>query len=203
MWELIKGVCGRNREPVSLLPFLKRNMGTRRTLVSSLNNHFASVGGPSDDGEPPIDIRAELPHPTCIGRLHSIGSIGISETQEAFGDTRANWQLGVVGVPSRSLQIIFESIAVPLTQVSNILLQSGRFSEKQQSAPLYQRKADRRQASCYRPISLIDYVSKVFERIVWSKMQRHLEWTGFTPLRSSASVRNDRRSSRSLDCDKT
>lgn len=80
------------------------------------------------------------------------------------------------------LKITAVTISEPLARILNISLETGTFPRSLRDTrviPLYKRKGDRNNAANYRPVCLIDYLSKVFERVIRSRMQDTLERSRF------------------------
>ena len=88
------------------------------------------------------------------------------------------------------------SLAVPLSHIFNLSLQSGCFPQSWKQAivqPIYKRKGDRSCPQNYRPIALLPSLSKVFETFVHNQLLQYClnqgclpdEQYGFLPKRST------------------
>ena len=67
-------------------------------------------------------------------------------------------------------------IISPLTYICNISLSSGVFPEKLKYAvikPVY-KKEDKLLTTNYRPISLLTSFSKIFEKLIYSRLYKHI-----------------------------
>ena len=80
-------------------------------------------------------------------------------------------------LPTKYLKMIALLIADPLSKLFNKSLRTGKFPSSWKLAnvkPIFKNKGSPSDISCYRPISLLCVISKVFEKLVFRKIYRHV-----------------------------
>ena len=182
MWKFVKRAVGRSEmaELPKILSTHNGHIDNPSDIADELNRHFASVGPNTVR-----DITTDNDFGTLADRIwrikegtsFDIGHISVNEVLEALNNTKARSYHGVTGVPSWLLKLHAEHIVQPLTRIYNLSVESGVFPTALKDAnitPLYKRKGDVRSAANYRPIALVDYLSKVLEKIVKSRLERYL-----------------------------
>ena len=88
-----------------------------------------------------------------------------------------NKSTGPDGIPVKLLKLTALLIADPLAQLFNKSLAEGRFPEKFKEAdvkPIFKHKGSPTDISCYRPISILSALSKIFEKIVHRNIYKHI-----------------------------
>jgi hypothetical protein len=99
------------------------------------------------------------------------------------------------GISSKMIKFIGREIAIPLSHIFNISLESGLFPEKLKKCrvvPIF-KSGNHCECDNYRPISLLSSISKILEKIVADKLIFHLTSNdllythqyGFIPKRSA------------------
>ena len=139
--------------------------------ASLLNNYFAaqSTLNIPDTQEPPLHNMPEAP---------SLESITTTEQEvlRMLNSLDSNKSTGPDEIPVKLLKLIALLIAKPLSQLFNKSLTEGRFPSKFKEAnvkPVFKSKGSPSDPTCYRPISILSAVSKVFEKIVYRKVYDH------------------------------
>ena len=115
---------------------------------------------------------------------------------DSYTQTRAGWKIEAAKISDALIRSHADRLAEPITRIFNLSLSTSRFPKALRDSrviPLYKKKGDRNLASNYRPITLVDYSSKVFERLVRRVVFENLEGIGsfsnsqfgFRPKRST------------------
>jgi hypothetical protein len=84
---------------------------------------------------------------------------------------------GPDGISNRIIKICANGITSTFTYLVNFSLSSGVFPEQWKAAnviPLFKTKVDRESKLNYRPISLLDSLSKIIERVVFKRLYNFL-----------------------------
>jgi hypothetical protein len=100
---------------------------------------------------------------------------------------------GPDGISNRIIKICADGITSAFAYLVNLSLSSGVFPEQWKAAnviPLFKTKVDRESKLNYRPISLLDSLSKIIERVVFTRLYNFLLDIKFlNPLPSSGVTR--------------
>ena len=92
-------------------------------------------------------------------------------------DIKSSKAAGIDSTPARIIKDIANEIAAPLTFLISISWQSGVFPTSEKIAkviPIY-KSGDRSNIVNYRPISVLNIISKSFERIFYNQLIDYLE----------------------------
>ena len=84
---------------------------------------------------------------------------------------------GYDGISTKILKVSSPYISSPLTYLCNRMLTTGNFPLRlkfSEIKPIY-KKGDKNDTSNYRPISLLTSISKIFEKVIYNRMQRHIK----------------------------
>jgi len=79
-------------------------------------------------------------------------------------------------IPTKSLKLSVPYILSPLTYLCNLMISTGTFPTRLKFAeikPLH-KKGEKSNISNYRPISLLTAFSKIFEKIIFTRLTHHL-----------------------------
>ena len=109
---------------------------------------------------------------TLITNLNSVSII--SDIIKSF-DSKTSCDLD--GISLKLLKVIAVSISLPLAHIFNISLDKVKFPEKlklSRIVPVF-KSGDPKLCDNYRPISLVNTLSKVLEKIVALKLTNHLQ----------------------------
>jgi hypothetical protein len=80
-------------------------------------------------------------------------------------------------IPMRILKISLPFFISPLTYICNKLLSTGLFLtclKYSQINPIF-KKGSKTEMSNYRPISLLTFFSKVFEKVIYNRLHNHIK----------------------------
>ena len=109
----------------------------------------------------------------------SLENIIISEQEvlRTLNSLDSNKSTGPDGIPVKLLKLTALLISEPLAKLYNKSLASGKFPSKFKEAnvkPIFKKKGMPSDFTCYRPISILSALSKVFEKIVYKHVYNHL-----------------------------
>ena len=99
------------------------------------------------------------------------------EVLQILNSLNPNKSTGPDGLPVKFLKLTALLIAKPLSQLFNKSLSQGIYPEELKKAnikPIFKNKGSPSDPTCYRPISILSAVSKVFEKIVYKNLYRHI-----------------------------
>lgn len=169
-----------------------KDIPTNSGFLSStaLNNHFISSSSTTAPVAPVHAPEAsEMNHITF-----SLSNVTSLTVMRALTGIKSN-AIGNDQIPPRFIKLILPHILSYLTHIFNTILTSSKFPASWTVAkviPIPKTK-NPRTAGDYRPISILSYTSKAFERIVADQMQSYISsnnlmttWqSGFRPNRST------------------
>ena len=172
-WKIIKEAMNlsKNKPCISKI---RSNNGIAEdplSIANTFNNYFSSIGVNLSQNIPPSDkpfhefLGARNPHtfflePTHINEITTI--VSNLNNKKSAGDDNINNFL---------LKNIITSIVEPLVYIFNISLVTGTVPEVMKVAkviPLF-KKGNKEELNNYRPISLLSSISKVLEKIIYSR----------------------------------
>ena len=90
----------------------------------------------------------------------------------------ANSCAGFDGLSFKTIKEVVSEILSPLTIICQQSLSQGKFPTEWKCAkvvPIYKGKGNRESASCYRPISICNCLSKILESVVREQLQKHID----------------------------
>ena len=103
--------------------------------------------------------------------------VSVQQTLKILKNIKSSKAAGIDTLPAKVIKDIAEEIAAPLAFLINRSLEQGVFPTAEKTAkvtPLY-KSGDRTNTDNYRPISILNIISKVFERVVFDQLSDYLE----------------------------
>ena len=185
LWQLINRISGRMNDKSTSIDYLSIN-GVREyngnKIANSLAKYFATVGETFANKIPSatksVDQYLKLLQSNEKNLFFS--PCTTNELNKIIQNLPNKKSSGVDQISNILLKQIGESILHPLTNIINESLSSGVFPDIMKIAeviPLYKGKA-RDNGSNYRPISLLTTMSKVLEKVVYTRVYNFLTDTG-------------------------
>ena len=159
-WQIMGRFVGKNNASTNNSPSQEK--------ADALNNIFISVS----------DIKeANIPLPNFNSRTEFVLSqirVTESEVKNILNTLKVNKETGSDGISNRMLKYNSKSIAKPLSKRFIISLKQRIYPNLWICVmPLF-KKGERSDVSNYRPMSLISFVGKSFERIVYKHIYNHI-----------------------------
>ena len=174
--QTLRAMTGRKRDDT--IPPLQSADGDIITddieKATLLNNHFtaqSTLNIPPTQRPPANDTNNAEPVPI----LENI-TVSEQEVLRTLNSLDPNKSTGPDGIPIKLLKLIALLIAKPLAQLFNKSLESGTFPNKFKEAnikPIFKNKGTPSDYTCYRPISILSALSKVFEKIIYKHVYNH------------------------------
>ena len=136
-----------------------------------LNNHFAlqsTLNIPNTRLPPP-----SLQDKPTLDRI----TTNEQEVLKILNSLDPNKSTGPDNLPVKFLKLIALLIAKPLSQLFNKSLSQGIYPNEFKKAnvkPIFKSKGSPSDPTCYRPISILSAISKVFEKIVYKNIYQHI-----------------------------
>lgn len=168
-WKLSKLVYG-NKVSKNVPDLLKNDTPVSDSAEkASLFNTFFSEQcrlPPGSDADPLPDF--QLLTDSVLDHINSTPA----EVKKILKSLNIAKAVGPDGISNRILRECADSLCVPLARLFNLSLQTGTFPSSWKLAnvvPVF-KKNDRKQVENYRPVSLLSTLSKVFERVVHTRL---------------------------------
>ena len=121
-------------------------------------------------------VLPELPEPSYLTSLSSI-AFDPQEVEEILRTLNTDKASGPDGLSNRILKELSHELSSPLCSLFNKSLSLGKFPSpyKDANVTLVHKKGDLSLVSNYRPISLLNSVAKLFEKLVFKYLYNHLQ----------------------------
>ena len=104
-----------------------------------------------------------------------------AEVLSSIRSLKSKGATGYDGISNNILKLCAHTIGNPLTYIINFSLTTGTFPERCKLAivrPIH-KNGGKNEMSNYRPISLLTAISKIFERITYSRLVQHFECNNY------------------------
>lgn len=174
-WSISRKLCGKM---TSNIPALKENGITIENPVHKaqiFNDHFSQTQL--------YDNNTELPRLDSFpsDKRISLISVSYSEVLSLLQNVNVSKACGHDGIGNKIIKMCAKGLYESLTDFINLTFLSGQFPQSWKLAnviPLF-KKGDRQLKVNYRPISLLPSLSKIAERVVFTRLYRFLVDIGF------------------------
>ena len=116
--------------------------------------------------------------PEVPNHLHSI-EINPNEVLRAINGLDASKACGPDKLPTKIIKMTATYIAEPLSKIFNKSLEEGKYPSAWKNAtvkPVFKGRGSPSEIKNYRPISLLPCLSKIFEKIVFSRIYHHITY---------------------------
>jgi len=171
-WQSIKCFLGSSKS--NSIPALVTPSGTAAhdtlSKANILNEYFASHSV-LDDSQSSLPPEHPLNH-------EPLDNIYITETEvtDILKTLKSSKAGGPDGISPRMLKETASTIAAPLTRLFNLSMQKGIFPHIWKQAnviPIF-KKGEKSSPKNYRPVSLLNILGKIMEKIIFKHMYNHL-----------------------------
>lgn len=181
-WKIIRQLTkGDNAKiPISVLEVDGRTITDSNEIADTLNKYFVEAATQISDTLPPIPPA----HP-LLSTFHSPRSNNSmflkptdpKEIQKQIMKLKNGKSPGLDGLKAEHLKSVATVISPVLAHLVNLSFQSGIFPTSLKAAtvvPLF-KKGDPKKPQSYRPISLLKSISKVWEKLMCTRLTRFLD----------------------------
>ena len=185
LWQTINHVIRKTNNKSEVIEKLKINNITEHhgeVIAEELAKYFATVGKVfANQIGPPVKSEREYLNsiPVSTNSIF-LAPVTTSEINRIITNMVPKTSSGIDEINNKLLKEIKSILLVPLEQIFNLSLEKGIFPEKMKIAkvvPLHKGKS-KEHANNYRPISLLLTISKVLEKVVYSRVYEFLTNTG-------------------------
>lgn len=183
-WQIINEAANRTNKEKRSFPIKdwlneKENVKNEKDAANVLNNYFSTIGSVLASTIPESDLHEDL---KTAGYLEPPRSIFIyrvepEEVMKITQTMRGGSAPGPDGLSPQAIKEIIGDIKLPLTHLFNMSISEGIFPRKFKNAkvvPLFKKGAKTDPAN-YRPISLINVIAKIYEKLLKHRLMSFLE----------------------------
>jgi len=179
-WSLMNRVIGKKNQkqtiPKEMLDVNGERINEPQMIVNGFNKYFINVGPnlakkiEKGDVNPVSYIgNAQL----CSMYAKPVNEDEILKVIGALKDSC----MGYDGIKPKVIKYVKDELLQPILYMTNLSLKAGIFPDKLKTAivtPIH-KKGDHSVMSNYRPVSVLNAMSKVFERIMYNRLWNYLE----------------------------
>ncbi|CAG4937227.1 unnamed protein product [Colias eurytheme] len=179
-WKLIKEFTNMTTSKTDNLELLTQNQN-----INDINNFFVNVG--KNMAENIVkDVNVKVNDPQCNNYQTPRDSMGLRETDiyelsDIINSIKAECATGYDNIPSKIFKLCKESLMPVLVHICNLSLRSGVFPELFKIALIHpiHKAGDSDRIDNYRPISILPTMSKILEKIIFTRLSSFLHKTKF------------------------
>jgi hypothetical protein len=182
-WDLLKetalGSCNTSKNEISEIVNNGSSISSTMDIANTFNEFFVNVGQNISDGIPDFDMdplfAAPIPDPNRNNfEFEDIGPVWITDVVKQMANKSSP---DLDGLNLKFLKQIIFHIADPLSYIFTLSLRNGIFPDKLKECrivPIF-KNGDNKLCDNYRPISLVNTISKILEKIVSIKLTNYLQ----------------------------
>ena len=181
LWQLINNISGKINNKTELVECLSINNIDHYDATSITNEfgkHFSNVGKKFVESipTPPKPSRNFIEKIILDEKSMFLYDVTESEIRNLIDSLENKSSSGFDNISNIILKKLKSAIVPPLTKIVNLSLATGVFPEKMKHAdvvPLYKNK-NRKEVTNYRPISLLLTLSKILEKVMYTRTYKFL-----------------------------
>ena len=173
MWKLINNFLSKNRTTVPEAIRLPDNttISNPVDIASAINKQFVDCAGNLRRQLPPPQNYPDFTDfPSCTNSIFLVRSTNYEV--ESVINSFSNKNNAIDDFPFKILKLVSPFLSPLLSDIFNCVLQTGVYPDCLKSAkvtPLF-KSGDRLNPANYRPISILSSVNKIFERLIFSRL---------------------------------
>ena len=176
-WRNINNILGRERQCQNNVFKINNKFTADVKLISNeFNNFYANAGSSAANLLPPANVRFQSYLPNRQHPLIQWELTNEHEVKRTVNNSR-NVKPGPDGIPMNIIKKNIDTLSPILTNIFNKSLSSGIFPDIHKKGviiPIF-KSNDKYDITNYRPICLLNAISKVLEKIVSNRIITHLE----------------------------
>lgn len=190
MWKLINTLSSNKTRGTSTPSQLRTKDGAITTNVKEMcecfNDFFVNVGS---------ELAKQIPNTShhthyaeserCAGSgsltLDSFTATNVDEISRIIDNLDCNTSAGLDNITTKSIKCIKNLILTELTNCINQCMQTGVFPNSLKVArvsPIY-KSGSKLEPGNYRPISVLPVMSKIYERVIYNRLEAHITSINF------------------------
>ena len=146
-------------------------------MANQLNNDFTTIASKIDQKIIKTKRKFQEYLANLNSKTFSLYPTTPTEVRDYIKNLDIRKSVGPFSIPNRVLKEFHNLFSIPISQIFNMSLESGIFPQKMKIAlviPIFKRD-DNQDCNNYRPISLLPNISKLFEKIMHTRLSNFLE----------------------------
>ena len=146
-------------------------------MVNQFNNHFTIIASKIDQKIIKTNRKFQEYMANLNSKTFSLYPTTPTEVRDYIKNLDIRKSVGPFSIPNHILKEFHNLFSIPIRQIFNMSLESGIFPQKMKIAlviPIFKRD-DNKDCNNYRPISLLPNISKLFEKVMHTRLSKFLE----------------------------
>ena len=182
-WKLVNSILGKSKKSQNInLDIDGQTITDAQVTANHFNSYFANVASTIRTTIPVSQhsYKHYLPPPTKNSFFMS--PTNTEEVKKVIGKLKPKRSSGLDKIPTIVLKYLPDNILDFLVFVTNRSFHEGIFPDifkTSKVVPIHKKKGSRKKADQYRPVSLINSLSKVLEKLVYHRLANFLNMNNF------------------------
>lgn len=179
LWDTVNNIRNKTKPQSSITRIITEsgiNLNKQQDICNAFNRYFSSIGKKlSQNITVPKNYKEEKK--SILESTMYLFNTTDYEVEDVIKQLKSNKKPGYDEIYSETLKEIKSEISKPLAFLINLSFNNGYFPEVLKTGvviPIY-KSGDKYDISNYRPISLISNVSKIYEKIIKSRIVKFLD----------------------------
>ena len=177
-WKIINSLLNKNskKEVPCLFKINNTNTSDSKEIVNAFNKFFVEIGPRLAEKISPPKLFHSVNSTSFIKDSMVIFPVDPQEIYNIIQSLKNTTACGVDQIPISVIKSVSKSISSPLASLINHSVANGIFPDRLKVAkviPIY-KSGDKSQISNYRPISLLNTFSKIYEKFLLSRLETYL-----------------------------
>ena len=172
-WDIIRTVISKTKSCKTQNVFLHNDtvIHGKKEIANRFNNYFVNIGPDLASKIPPNSVHFNNYMPQNNPNSFYLSPVNKEEVTKIINNLN-NGSPGYDGINARALQSVISYINDPITRICNMSFNEGIFPHQLKTAkiiPLFKAN-DPMKFNNYRPISLLPVLSKIFEKLMYTRL---------------------------------
>lgn len=184
MWKAINNLS-RNKikdmvGPRKLVVNTNTIVTDEKEICECFNSYFSTIGSVLANAIPNLQATNQhykAPNISEATNLTNFEPATTDEIRKIIEQLDTNTSCGIDGISTKSVKCIQNLIVTPLTNCINDCLARGVFPDSLKIAkvtPIH-KSGDKSDPCNYRPISVLPVISKIFEKVIYTRIEKYLD----------------------------
>ena len=177
-WQVIKSIINTdsNKHTIEKLTINNKIVCDNNTMANNFNNFFTNIGPNLASKIPLVNDDVTKYITGCYSDSMFLNETNPDEIMKLVALLKTSPSCGNDDISATVVKSIITEIADPLCFIINLSFASGRFPDLLKIAKIVpiHKSEDKLQVTNYRPISILPFFSKIFERLMYNRLLKYL-----------------------------